>query len=164
MLQPSFILSSPIYLNQQTQEVLAETIGLPRIIEALEANEWESASRLPEAQNDHEPLTSSSLPLEIYPSDEELDFADMDLEDRLGMIAPQLRNPLLRMLKEGGQTEEYAMGENAVGEEDVADLEILMTRMQAVREHSTSLPPTARKAFVARAVNDIMGPNRGEEA
>ena len=44
-----------------------------------------------------------------------------------------------------------------LGEEDVMELENLMARMQAVKEHSVNLPLTARKAFVTRAVRDIMG-------
>ena len=78
---------------------------------------------------------------------------------------PGLQNPLLGTSKDGaGQKGERAGGGDEVGEEDVAELESLMMRMQAVKEHSANLPLTARKAFAARAVRDIMRSNRSSEA
>ncbi|KAF8866747.1 hypothetical protein BDZ45DRAFT_700353 [Acephala macrosclerotiorum] len=128
----------------------AETQGLERLKEALEANDWEAPDELGDAmgledfegEDDDE---NGSLGFNLGPEDR----AEMEME-MFGMK---------RAIYQGveGVDEEGAEEEVGDGEDDEAEkLQAMMLKMQAVRDLGADMPEAERKRFAAKAVNDIM--------
>ncbi|PVH89844.1 hypothetical protein DL98DRAFT_508082 [Cadophora sp. DSE1049] len=120
----------------------SEPMGMERLKEALEANDWEGNDELGEAidleglGNDSDDAGSIGFGLDAA------DKAEMEKEMR------------------GMKQAIYGSGNDGEEEEpndqDVEDLQALMLKMQAVRDLGADMPEAERKNFAAKAVSDIM--------
>ncbi|MCJ1308967.1 hypothetical protein MMC25_002622 [Agyrium rufum] len=193
-----------------------EKLGIPRLIEALEAHEWSSpnlysapmvgvglhSSHLQESLLDSDVLSQRTSRLDSAAGEErdgqgavkdDDTFVDLSRVENFGDIDAQLWKPILEdadpialeslnredeledetwRIRDSGapiitnstavntsETQEIQEGrkeEGEGGDSQVQELESLMLRMQAVRDQSSHLSPTARRAFAARAVDQIM--------
>ncbi|KAL9131816.1 MAG: hypothetical protein Q9217_000343 [Psora testacea] len=123
-----------------------EKVGLARLEEALEANEWGDGGV--EAMEDGEGF-GNALALEE------------DLDGLEGINACEdheaLKEGLLKggpMKGKGGQMEDGDQGD--VCDEDVLALESMMLKMQAVRDMGAEMPDAVRKTFAVKAVREVM--------
>ena len=136
---------------------LAEPMGMERLKEALEANDWEGNDDLGESidldglENESDDAGSIGFGLDAA------DKAEMEKEMR-GM----------KQAIYGGGNDG---GEEEPNDQDVEDLQALMLKMQAVRgkllyiirrvtltstDLGADMPEAERKRFAAKAVSDIM--------
>ncbi|KAH7419119.1 hypothetical protein BKA64DRAFT_6592 [Cadophora sp. MPI-SDFR-AT-0126] len=120
----------------------SEPMGMERLKEALEANDWEGNDELGEAidldglEDDSDDAESIGFGLDAA------DKAEMEKEMR-GMK---------QAIYGGGNDGE----DEEPNDQDVEDLQALMLKMQAVRDLGADMPEAERKKFAARAVSDIM--------
>ncbi|KAI9744788.1 MAG: hypothetical protein M1818_001713 [Claussenomyces sp. TS43310] len=118
-----------------------EPVGISRLKEALEANDW--------AGNDDD-----EQDLESLEDDEEGDVG-------FGAEAAQLQMEMFG-IKDAihGQEErgdrDADKGDLEEEETSVEQLEAMMLKMQAMRDLAAGMPEAERKSFAAKAVNDIM--------
>ena len=110
-----------------------EKTGIPRLLEALEANEWDSG----EAGADADALSD-----------------ELGLEDGFGAEAAQMEREMMG-LKMAVQGEEGVEGEEG-GDEEVQGLENMMLKMQAIKDMGADMPEVERRKFAAKAVRDVM--------
>ena len=128
-----------------------EKIGLDRLREALEANDWTSLTE-----------------------EEDLDFADLDFdgEDDFGMFShsnAEMTEELFGMkaaLSSQGAGDHYSPEPDDIVPSkrrsiQVDDLDKLMSKLLAVKEQSAEMPEAQRKKMAAQAVRDIMGAESG---
>ena len=121
-----------------------EKLGLDRLREALEANEWADAGDEDDA-----------LGLGGEGDDDFGDFGHEEAEMTAELFG--LKASLL------GEDEEddRGFGDSADGEGDqkgqVDDLDKMMSKLMAVREQSADLPEAQRKRMAAKAVRELMG-------
>jgi hypothetical protein len=141
-----------------------ERIGMARVLEALEANDWSGGGMKrgdEEEEDDGEGAAKSSEGKSRQHQDgdddyefdpESLDFG-FDREDFAG-----LREAILASggggIGEGSNA--GAEEQEEVGEEDVEKLERMMLKLQAVRDASAGLPEEQRRRMAARAVGEVM--------
>ncbi|KAL5329154.1 hypothetical protein ACEPPN_002664 [Leptodophora sp. 'Broadleaf-Isolate-01'] len=120
----------------------SEPMGMDRLKEALEANDWEGNDELGETidldglEDDSDEAGSIGFGLDAA------DKAEMERELR-GM----------KMAIYGGGNDD---DEEEPSDKDVEDLQALMLKMQAVRDLGADMPEAERKRFAAKAVSDIM--------
>jgi hypothetical protein len=138
-----------------------ERMGIARVMEALQANDWsggglaESGDRDEEEENDEmagmkggedprrdEKEGDGEAEFDFDP--ESLDFG-FDREDFAG-----LRKAIWSGGERGDEEDEE------VGDEDVQKLERMMLKLQAVRDTSAGLPEEQRRRMAARAVGEVM--------
>ncbi|RDW94703.1 hypothetical protein BP5796_00466 [Coleophoma crateriformis] len=125
----------------------SEPVGLERLKEALEANEWEGEDELGGEVNF-----------------DEFDGADSDEEiiSGFGIEAAEMEMEMAGMKQaiygKGLDDNEPKEGEGEEGDQDdeVEKLQAMMQKMQAVRDQSAGMPDAERKKFAAKAVNEIM--------
>ncbi|KAF7909320.1 uncharacterized protein EAF01_003038 [Botrytis porri] len=120
----------------------SEPMGLERLKEALEANEWEGGD------DDGEGIDLG-------------DFEDDDDDNKsigFGIEAAELEVEMFGMKQaiNGESSKKTNPDEEVESEDGVEQLEALMLRMQAVKDMGADLPEAERKRFAAKAVNDIM--------
>ena len=121
--------------NDKGLNEFGEQVGIARLKEALEANEWESAA------------IDGADSLNDWGDDNTgLEMADV----KVGVDMAALGKGLVEDREEGGRREELA------GEEDVQALERMMTRMQAVRDLGADVPEEQRKRLAAKTVREVM--------
>ncbi|KAH6641248.1 Alpha/gamma-adaptin-binding protein p34 [Chaetomium tenue] len=134
-------------------------MGLARVMEALEANDWSGGGMGGEGDGEDgdDDLAGVEAKGQRGGDDdddfdpEKLDFG-FDREDFLG-----LRKAIWSGAGDGGEGAEGGGGEDGeVGEEDVQQLERMMMKLQAVRDASAGLPEEQRKRMAARAVGEVM--------
>ena len=128
-----------------------EKMGLARLKEVLEANEWEGndGGGLGDVLDEDEKL-DDGLALE-----EDLDEMDKThVEGDTG----ELKESLLKVDAVKGQAghTENEVDEYGGEDDDVQALESMMLRMQAVRDMGADMPEMERKQFAARAVREVM--------
>jgi hypothetical protein len=133
-----------------------ERMGLARVMEALEANDWSGGGMGGEGEEDDFAGVEAKGQRDGDEDDdfdpEKLDFG-FDREDFLG-----LRKAIWSGGGDGdgkgsrGDADE----DEEVGEEDVQQLERMMMKLQAVRDASAGLPEEQRKRMAARAVGEVM--------
>jgi hypothetical protein len=126
-----------------------ERMGIARVLEALEANDWSGGGMGGEGEEggDEERVKEKGLPGEDEDDEfdpEKLDFG-FDRDDFLG---------LKRAIWSGGEKGDEE--DDEVGEEDVQKLERMMMKLQAVRDASAGMPEEQRKRMAARAVGEVM--------
>ena len=138
-----------------------ERMGLARVMEALEANDWSGGGLGDEGEGEGEE-DDGSAGVEARGhrggdedddfDPEKLDFG-FDREDFLG-----LRKAIWSGGGDGdGEGSKGGADEDeAVGEDDVQQLERMMMKLQAVRDASAGLPEEQRKRMAARAVGEVM--------
>lgn len=136
------------------------TMGIARVKEALEANDWEQGDldMSDEDDVDKEPSTAEDLDFGIDKKDmEELRraiFGDAEtgtdkteeVEDKTGETTDS---------KEDG-TKDATMDETQVDEDDVAKVEAMMRKLQAAREAGEGMSEAQRKKMAAKAVAEVM--------
>ncbi|KAL2053057.1 hypothetical protein ABVK25_006694 [Lepraria finkii] len=110
-----------------------EKTGIPRLLEALEANEWDSG----EAGADADALSD-----------------ELGLEDGFGAEAAQMESEMTE-LKMAVQGKEGVEGEEG-GDEEVQELENMILKMQAIKDMGADMPEAERRKFAAKAVRDVM--------
>lgn len=120
-----------------------EKVGMARVVEALEANEWEGSGggvgALGEDDDDDE-------------GDEELKEVRVGGQGvEIGAVVGEERG-----LKESLLGKTVEGDEEPGGDEDVMALESMMLKMQAVRDMGADLPEGERRRFAAKAVRDVM--------
>ncbi|KAK6594965.1 alpha and gamma adaptin binding protein p34 [Botrytis cinerea] len=120
----------------------SEPMGIERLKEALEANEWEGGD------DDGE-----GIDLEDFEDD-----GDDSKSIGFGIEAAELEMEMFGMKQAiyGESPEKTNPEEEAENEDGVEQLEALMLRMQAVKDMGADLPEAERKRFAAKAVNDLM--------
>ncbi|KAL9640403.1 MAG: hypothetical protein Q9164_000285 [Protoblastenia rupestris] len=128
-----------------------EKMGLARLKEMLEANEWEGkdGGGLGDVLDEDEGL-DDGLALE-----EDLDEVDKtDVEGDTG----ELKERLLKVDAVKGQAgrTENEVDEYGGEDDDARALESMMLKMQAVRDMGADMPEMERKKFAAKAVREVM--------
>ncbi|KAK4040012.1 alpha and gamma adaptin binding protein p34-domain-containing protein [Parachaetomium inaequale] len=125
-----------------------ERMGIARVLEALEANDWSGGGMGGEGEEEEADVKEQGQPGEDEDDEfdpEKLDFG-FDREDFLG-----LKRAIWSGGEKGGDDED-----EEVGEEDVQKLERMMMKLQAVRDASAGMPEEQRKRMAARAVGEVM--------
>ncbi|EKD20456.1 uncharacterized protein L3040_004256 [Drepanopeziza brunnea f. sp. 'multigermtubi'] len=127
----------------------SEPLGMDRLKEALEANDWEGSDELGDAidldgleEDDSDDAASIGFGLGAA------DKAEMEKEMR-GMKMDIYAGSISGGGDDRGDAEEPS-------DKDVEDLQAMMLKMQAVRDLGADMPEAERKRFAAKAVNDIM--------
>ncbi|KAL2048117.1 hypothetical protein N7G274_000028 [Stereocaulon virgatum] len=125
--------------EEGTKEVgrneFGEKIGIPRLLEALEANEWDSGDG--EVDGD---LTEDEL----------------GLEDGFGAEAAQMEREMMGLKMAVHGEECVGAGDGEGGDEDVQDMENMILKMQAIKDMGADMPEAERRKFAAKAVRDIV--------
>ncbi|RFU28840.1 hypothetical protein B7463_g7487, partial [Scytalidium lignicola] len=125
----------------------SEPMGLERLKEALEANEWDGDDLDSfEGIDDFESL-------DIDDGDERLD------RNFLGLESTEMEMEIFgmkRALYEASENEDEEGDKKDGDDEEVEQLQAMMLKLQAVRDMGTSMPEEERKKYAAKAVNDIM--------
>ena len=116
-----------------------EKVGLARLKEALEANEWESGGG--GSGQDSQDLDTLG------------EAADSDIETQEITGKDEDFATLRKRLMEDGQVEAEA---DEPDEEGVQMLEHMMQKMQAVRDMGADLPELERKKFAAKAMSEVI--------
>ncbi|ESZ95171.1 hypothetical protein SBOR_4435 [Sclerotinia borealis F-4128] len=120
----------------------SEPMGLDRLKEALEANEWERGD------DDGEGFDPGDLE----------DDGDEDKSMGFSIEAAEMEMEMFGMKQaiHGESTGKTSANEEVENEDGVDQLEALMLKMQAVKDMGSDLPEAERKRFAAKAVNDLM--------
>ncbi|KAI0452423.1 hypothetical protein F5B21DRAFT_483540 [Xylaria acuta] len=168
--------------NQSTpaRNEFGEKTGIPRALEALEANDWENASA-DDLGPDFEDIDAELEAREETGKDpegtgldpEELDFG-FDREDFEGLKRAiwnagkddgedlvggdpdkQQKSGVTEEEGEEGEEEEEEE-EESLDDEDIRKMERMMAKLQAVRDTNTGLPEDQRKRAAAKAVAEVM--------
>ncbi|MCJ1363594.1 hypothetical protein MMC16_002701 [Acarospora aff. strigata] len=120
-----------------------EPVGIARIKEALQANDWDGG--------EGEEFLSESLDL------------GSDDEDEDGGIVPKAEVAQIEREMFGMRDAIYGQRPGQSREDDgqdeelkVEELERLMVKVQVVKDMGADMPETERKKFAAKAINDIM--------
>ncbi|KAL9059997.1 MAG: hypothetical protein Q9162_000847 [Coniocarpon cinnabarinum] len=145
-----FINGSVTLEQGKNRNEAGELRGQARLMEVLEANEWSNVDDLDE---EILRLNVNDEGLEDETSGFRLERAKMEqefLEVKMSMAGED----------DNGPEESHSSGkglESGAGEEQqVEELEKMMTKMYAARDMSSHLPEQEKKRFALRTVNDIM--------
>ena len=138
--------------DEQKRNEFGERVGVARVLEALEANDWSGGDiggYGEDAEDEDEEVEGEKKDDEFDP--ESLGFG-FDRDDFVG-----LRRAIWGG---GGGDEEGSKGEGEGDEEgdedDVQKMERMMSKLHAVRDASAGLPEEQRKRMAARAVAEVM--------
>ncbi|KAJ9148439.1 Alpha and gamma adaptin binding protein p34 [Pleurostoma richardsiae] len=146
-----------------------EKVGIPRVLEALESNDWAMAGAGGDGEDDgsefgefadaapserrREGLLGKEEDIEDEDNGSELNPEDLDFgfdrEDFAG-----LRQAIWSAGKEG--VDAGGEDDEEIGEEDVRKIERMMRKLQAVRDTSSGLPEEQRKRMARQAVGEVM--------
>ncbi|PQE33458.1 LSM domain-containing protein [Rutstroemia sp. NJR-2017a WRK4] len=120
----------------------SEPMGIERLKEALEANDWDGGNDL-----------GDDLGLDDIDGDD-----DDDKSVGFGLEAAEMEMEMFGMKQAiaGEPSGSGDVDEDADQADEVDQLEALMLRMQAVRDMGADLPEAERKKFAAKAVSDLM--------
>ncbi|KAB5531240.1 hypothetical protein GE09DRAFT_1193702 [Coniochaeta sp. 2T2.1] len=140
--------------REEGRNEFGEKMGIARIREALEANDWAQAGGFddggdgdgPDGFDEEVKATEEDGPSELNPEDLEFGF---DREDFAG---------LKKAIWSSGRAEdgdEEGDGETQE-DDDVQKLEGMMKKLLAVREMSAGLPEEQRRRMASRAVGEVM--------
>ncbi|KAI9791575.1 MAG: hypothetical protein M1833_001496 [Piccolia ochrophora] len=118
-----------------------EPVGMARVKEALEANDW----------------AGGGDSLEGLGADE---LGDVDEGSGFKLEADELEREMFGMKSAISTSQDQGSGVNQDGNEDeeveVEQMEAMMLKLRAVKDMSADLPEEQRKRVAAKAVNDIM--------
>ena len=126
--------------REEMKNEFREKVGLERLKEALEANEWESSGG---GDNVDEEENGFEKEIDGW-GDQAMEETDVDLAN------------LKKALLEGEKRGDSLNDEAPPGDADVQALESMMLKMQAVRDMGASMPEEERKKFAAKTVRDVM--------
>lgn len=146
-----------------------EKVGIPRVLEALQSNDWASVLSMTAGEEDE------GSGLDVDDADGELDLENMgfgfDREDFEGLKTAIWEAKLEREGLEMGEpstesttatagqpskTEGAAEEGDELDDGDIQKVEEMMRKLQAVRDMSAGLPEDQRKRLAARAVGEVM--------
>ncbi|KAI0968686.1 hypothetical protein F4678DRAFT_442497 [Xylaria arbuscula] len=165
--------------NQSTpsRNEFGEKTGIPRVLEALEANDWANASAddLGSDWEDIDAEIEARKKGQDANEDPDADAADLNPEDLdFGFDREDfegLKRAIWNAGKEDGEGESSAVAAEGEGEgdkrkvdekeeslddEDIQKMERLMAKLQAVRDTNAGLPEDQRKRAAAKAVAEVM--------
>lgn len=126
---------------------MAEKSGIPRVKEALEANEWDDVSA--DASSEEGDGKQVSAPSD--PEDMEFGLGQVDLETlKKAIFAPDTEDDTKEENDDDGKEEED------IGDQDVAKVEAMMRKLQAAREAGETMTETQRRRMAAKAVEEVM--------
>lgn len=143
-----------------------EKVGIPRVLEALQSNDWEAAPAAPDGEDDDLLRAEDG-----DDDDEELDPENLDFGfDRADFEGLKKAIWEARMEREahedGGESKDDQVAPSGagnideegdeLGDDDVQKVEQMMRKLQAVRDMSAGLPEDQRKRMAARAVGEVM--------
>lgn len=154
---------------------LSEKMGIPRVLEALESNDWDSLAtaddedQLAALGGDANPGADEDDGVDLDP--ENLDFG-FDREDFEG-LKKAIWEARVEREGEGGddqatggkpsdldqapaQTRNADDGGDDLGDEDIQKVEQMMRKLQAVKDMSAGLPEDQKKRMAAKAVGEVM--------
>lgn len=153
-----------------------EKTGIPRALEALEANDWANAS-LDDLGSDFEDIeteiedqkrrqaaddaTEESGAAHLNPEDLNFGFDPKDFEGLKRAIWDSNKEDDNFMngesnAAEGSKQKPGEEPEETINDEDIQDIERMMAKLQAVREANVGLPEEQRKRAAAKAVAEVM--------
>ena len=118
-------------------------MGVARAREALEANDWAQA----------EDLDMSDFG-EFEDGDDDGDAKEFDPDDMIMGFEREDLKGLRKAIWDAG--EEVPESEGAINDDDVAKVESMMMKLQAVREAGEGMSEEQRKRMAARAVEEVM--------
>ncbi|MCJ1359694.1 MAG: hypothetical protein MMC33_009696 [Icmadophila ericetorum] len=142
--------------GREGRNEFGEAIGLARIKEALEANDWEGGGGGMEEDEDPWGL-AADLELSTDKGSNEKDGSE-DFGVEIGPPTQEMRAPMLSPQEHldaifGSDGRD---GDEGEGDIQVQALERMMLKMQAVKDMGAGMPEAERKKFAAKAVADIM--------
>lgn len=152
-----------------------EKMGIPRVLEALESNDWDSFATADEdgdmAALGDEMARGAGDEDSIELDPENLDFG-FDREDFEGLKKAIWEARIEREGDDGdpqatdgkpsdpkaasNQTGHPGEGGDELGDEDIQKVEQMMRKLQAVKDMSAGLPEDQKKRMAARAVGEVM--------
>ena len=138
--------------TEQKRNEFGERVGVARVLEALEANDWSGGDLdgyREDGEDEDEDVESEKKYDEFDP--ESLGFG-FDRDDFVG---------LKKAIWSGGEGDEEGVkgegeGDEEGDEDDVQKMERMMSKLHAVRDASAGLPEEQRKRMAARAVAEVM--------
>lgn len=154
---------------------LSEKMGIPRVLEALESNDWDSLAtaddedQLAVLGGDANPGADEDDGIDLDP--ENLDFG-FDREDFEG-LKKAIWEARVGREGDGGDNQEIGGkpsdldqapartkkadgGGDDLGDEDIQKVEQMMRKLQAVKDMSAGLPEDQKKRMAAKAVGEVM--------
>lgn len=163
-----------IFVQNPLAHTFLEKMGIPRVLEALESNDWDSLATADDdddlaALGDEKNRGADDDGAELDP--ENLDFG-FDREDFEGLKKAIWE---ARVEREGDDGDSQATGGkpsdldqasaqakntddggDELGDEDIQKVEQMMRKLQAVKDMSAGLPEDQRKRMAAKAVGEVM--------
>lgn len=156
-------------------------MGIPRVLEALESNEWDSFA----ADDEDDELAALGDVTKGGADDDDDDGADLDPEnldfgfDREDFEGLKKAIWEARVEREGDEGDSQDIGSKPgdpadppaassqarnttdeggeeLGDEDIQKVEQMMRKLQAVKDMSAGLPEDQRKRMAAKAVGEVM--------
>ncbi|KAG6989836.1 hypothetical protein G7Y79_00063g093870 [Physcia stellaris] len=134
--------------GEGTRNEFGEKVGIARLIEALEAHEWEDAGDRADLPDDLQ-----------FNEDEGLSQSASDTLD----LDSAAKEPILirsdGKAKDIGQRSDIETNTDTIeGEEDdqVQELENMMLKLQAIKDMGADMPEAERRKLAAKAVGDVM--------
>ncbi|KAI5924229.1 hypothetical protein F4810DRAFT_709946 [Camillea tinctor] len=139
-----------------------EKTGIPRALEALEANDWSHAS-MDDLGSDFADFEASLDPSKDKDDKEDSDLTAEDLD--FGFDREDFDGLKRAIWNAGHEDDEDAHdkengtggGEEDLGDEEVQKLERMMLKLQAVRDTNAGLPEEQRKRAAAKAKSYVSG-------
>lgn len=157
--------------------MLSEKMGIPRVLEALESNDWDSLA----TADDDDDLAALGGETNKDVDDDDDDAAELDPEnldfgfDREDFEGLKKAIWEARVEREGDDGDNQAIGGkpsdldqasaqakntddggDELGDEDIQKVEQMMRKLQAVKDMSAGLPEDQRKRMAAKAVGEVM--------
>lgn len=164
-----------VCLHYAIAHSLSEKMGVPRVLEALESNDWDSLAtaddedQLAVPGGDANAGADEDDGVDLDP--ENLDFG-FDREDFEG-LKKAIWEARVEREGDGGdnqvtggkpsdldqapaQTRRADDGGDELGDEDIQKVEQMMRKLQAVKDMSAGLPEDQKKRMAAKAVGEVM--------
>lgn len=140
-----------------------ERMGIPRALEALQANDWSAAGRVGDGAEDDDGDDDEFGPLKTAGEDEEGESnAEFDPEsmgfgfDRADFVGLRKAIWAAGRTDGGGEGDGDGDGDEEIGDEDVQVMERMMVKLQAVRDRSAGMPEEQRRRMAKQAVDEVM--------
>ncbi|KAI0883069.1 uncharacterized protein GGS22DRAFT_167822 [Annulohypoxylon maeteangense] len=138
-----------------------EKTGIPRALEALESNDWSQVSE--DLESDLKEFENElRIEKDVKDNGKDKDGPDLDPESLdFGFDREDFEELRQAIWNSGQDNDEPSAGNNPDGGEDLNDneirkMELMMMKLQAVRDTSAGLPEEQRKKVAAKAVAEVM--------
>jgi alpha- and gamma-adaptin-binding protein p34 len=150
----------------QYLHIITEKVGIPRVLEALEANDWsqgslDADSDFGDFEDSHTDKMKNKLPSSVdedaIQRDDTEGDGDLDPESLdFGFDRADFKGLKKAIWTAGGEDGHEQDEEDDLGDDDVQKLERMMLKLQAVRDMSGGLPDEQRKKMAKQAVGEAM--------